>query len=230
MDSKIMDKKKDIRILALAIISTLIIAMMTRLPKLLLLLIHADVSGNVLNLIKSIFKFILAGTTALVIRNLLNEKVKIGKRNMVKGIFLYGTIVVIATVLQFIVNFYDLEKGIMEAMPSLLLLIIQCISVGVYEEILCRGLLFTAFRNYFGEGKKKIFLAILLSGLVFGLLHLTNLINRPDQIMSVLLQVVYTTVGGIVFAFVYYRTDNLLPCIILHTLFNFSGTYWKCFV
>lgn len=41
--------------------------------------------------------------------------------------------------------------------------------------------------------------------------------------------VIYAFFFGVLFAVIYYRTDNLLPCIILHGIFDFISVIWICF-
>ena len=68
-----------------------------------------------------------------------------------------------------------------------------------------------------------------LSSFIFGLFHLTNLIDKPYLVIGTICQVLYATFGGVLFAVIYYRTQNILPGIILHASFNFTSLMWKSF-
>lgn len=75
----------------------------------------------------------------------------------------------------------------------------------VVEELLFRKVLIDRIRK-FGDGK-----AVLLSGLFFGLFH------------GNFTQFFYTTLVGMLFAFVYVKTGKVLHTIILHMTANFIG-------
>ncbi|MCR5807870.1 MAG: CPBP family intramembrane metalloprotease [Oscillospiraceae bacterium] len=121
------------------------------------------------------------------------------------------------------------EIGFVQALPQLLLFFVFNMTVGVVEEVLYRGLIFNSFRKYFGESKKGVYRAVLLSALVFGIVHLTNLIFTPDLVIATITQVIYAFFFGVLFNVIYYRTDNLLPCIIMHGVFDFISVFWTCF-
>lgn len=53
--------------------------------------------------------------------------------------------------------------------------------------------------------------AIIFQAITFGLLH-----GNPVQI-------IYATILGLIFGYIYYKTDNLLPAIILHVAINSSS-------
>ena len=74
----------------------------------------------------------------------------------------------------------------------------------VCEETIFRGLVLTIF-----DGKLPKWLGILLSALVFALIHL------PSPIAFI-----YTLTLGIVLGFVRYRTKSLVPCVLAHIIFN----------
>ena len=74
----------------------------------------------------------------------------------------------------------------------------------VCEETIFRGLVLTIF-----DGKLPKWLSILISALVFALIHL------PSPIAFI-----YTLTLGVVLGFVRYRTKSLVPCVLAHIIFN----------
>lgn len=74
----------------------------------------------------------------------------------------------------------------------------------VCEETIFRGLVLTIF-----DGKLPKWLGILISALVFALIHL------PSPIAFI-----YTLTLGVVLGFVRYRTKSLVPCVLAHIIFN----------
>ena len=81
------------------------------------------------------------------------------------------------------------------------------ILIPIAEELLFRGIIFTEFRRAF-----KPWLAILLNGLLFAVIHW----NLP--------QAGYVFVAGCVFAAAYYWSDALWLPIVLHMVYNFFGS------
>lgn len=156
-------------------------------------------------------------------------KIDIGREKLFKGIFWYGLVLCIAVIVNFITGYTAPEKNIAAALPYLLLSFASMMCVGVAEEVMCRGFLFGACREYFGENKKGIYLSVFVSALIFGCSHIGNLIFTPDLVIATVAQVIYASEVGIIFAVIYYRSENLLPCIILHGLFDFASDFWLCF-
>ena len=165
----------------------------------------------------------------IIIKKLFGMKIGIGKKELAKGIFLYGLVVCITAVTQFILSFQTPEKSLGQALPWILLFFIYNMTVGMIEEIIYRGLIFNSFRKYFGESKNDIYKAVLMSGAVFGAVHITNLIFAPALFIATITQVIYAFFFGVLFAVIYYRTGNLLPCIILHGIIDLSAAFWTCF-
>lgn len=106
---------------------------------------------------------------------------------------------------------------------------IVTLAIEIYEELLCRGLLFHSFESYFGDTKKGIYLSAILSSFVFGIMHLTNLIWSPSLIITTICQVIYATFVGFLFCVIYYRSKNLISCILLHGIFDFTAYFWFAF-
>lgn len=94
---------------------------------------------------------------------------------------------------------------------ELFLTLIAMLFTGFFEELL--------FRSYLVRlllGKSKI-LAIAIPSLLFGIVHLFNLLGGAD-IMQTLLQVCYASAFGFMCTAFFYKTDNIIPCIICHSL------------
>ncbi|WP_145333782.1 CPBP family intramembrane glutamic endopeptidase [Paenibacillus xylanexedens] len=75
------------------------------------------------------------------------------------------------------------------------------IIIPFYEELLFRGLLFTTVLNKFGFKW-----ALIVSSVIFGLLHSDLFI--------------LTTIYGLIFNYIYFKTNSLIPGIVLHMVWN----------
>lgn len=78
----------------------------------------------------------------------------------------------------------------------------------VLEELLFRGAITKALLQQYNPTK-----AILISALLFGVLHI-----NPAQIIPAFL-------SGILLAWTYYKTASLLPCILMHIVHNSLSVY-----
>lgn len=90
-----------------------------------------------------------------------------------------------------------------------------CLLIAISEEIVFRGNLFKEFLKH-----KSPFLSILYSSLIFGAIHLLN-ISSLDSIIYCLIQAIYAFAIGLIMAFMYYYTDNIIIPISFHFLYNF---------
>lgn len=100
-------------------------------------------------------------------------------------------------------------------------LLFLTIFIGIAEEFLCRGWLQNEFIERYGDSKKHIILSILFSSLIFGLIHLSNLLNGQDLI-STIMQVIQATSAGLLFGSIYYKTKNIWSVVFLHSVYDFS--------
>jgi membrane protease YdiL (CAAX protease family) len=87
---------------------------------------------------------------------------------------------------------------------------ILCIALlgPILEELLFRGAITKVLLEKYSPAK-----AILISGLVFGIFHL-----NPAQVVNACFL-------GFFFAWLFYKTKSLLPCILLHVLNNSLAVY-----
>lgn len=96
-----------------------------------------------------------------------------------------------------------------------LLYVLSMFCVGFLEEVIFRGLLFQAMAK---DGVKS---AIIVSSITFGIGHIVNLINGSGaELLPNLLQVMYAVAIGFAFVMIYCKTKSLVPCIIVHGVFN----------
>ena len=180
-------------------------------------------------ILSTLIKLVLSAIFIFLTIKVYKLKIGFGKSKLVKGLFWFGLVLCIATVFNFVGGYIKPEISFIQALPMIMLYLVYSISVGLYEEIACRGFVFGLFRKYFGDSKKGIYLSVLLSALVFGCAHFVNLIVYPELVISTIAQVISASLVAVLFAVIYYRTENLLPCIILHSAFDFAGFFWFCF-
>ena len=104
---------------------------------------------------------------------------------------------------------------------GILLYALFCISVGFFEEMAFRGCVLMFLLKKRTKTKGGIFMAIFLSSVAFGLIHLVNLFTSSP--IAVLLQIGYSALIGALCSLVLLMTKNIWICVLLHSVYNFAG-------
>ena len=109
-----------------------------------------------------------------------------------------------------------LERPDMPLKPAwqIVAFIIGMSLVGVAEEFVFRGIVAQTMLEHFGTSRAGVWKAAVVSGLLFGAAHLTNLFGSAP--LGVLMQCVFTASLGTLFAAIYFRTGNLWVTVFLH--------------
>ena len=97
-----------------------------------------------------------------------------------------------------------------------------CLSVGMFEEFIFRGIIFAVLLGYFPKTQEGLWKAYIASCLVFALAHLFNGLS-----FGTILQVGYTFLTGGLFGFVLLKTKNLFCCGVIHAIYNFCGLLFE---
>ena len=90
---------------------------------------------------------------------------------------------------------------------------VVCVMAPVCEEILFRGFVFSALRTRLG-----LIVAAVVSGAIFGSIHITNYLGEPAKLAAASIITLVTL--GTLFALLFWKTGSLLPCITLHAINN----------
>lgn len=106
------------------------------------------------------------------------------------------------------------EDGTLLPLGRILSFFANMMLVGVAEEFLFRGVIGETLLEHFGTSRAGIWKACLLSGLLFGGAHLTNLVSSAP--LGVLMQCVFAASLGVLYAAIYFRTGNLWVTVFLH--------------
>ena len=124
------------------------------------------------------------------------------------GLFELGYVLV-----SYVPNLID---GSFSLKPLTWVIIITSLTAGIKEEFLFRGVIVSTLLRQWKD--RNMFLqAALVSGIVFGLIHATNVLAGADP-MQTLFQVIASVGVGIFFAAVYIRCGSILPCMFYHVL------------
>lgn len=98
--------------------------------------------------------------------------------------------------------------------------IVCMLCVGFLEEVIFRGLLFTAI------ARNNIKSAVMISSVTFGIGHIINLFNGSGMdLVNNLCQIVFAIAVGFLLVTIFYRGGSLFPCIIVHSAINTLSTF-----
>ncbi|MCR4762842.1 MAG: CPBP family intramembrane metalloprotease [Lachnospiraceae bacterium] len=95
----------------------------------------------------------------------------------------------------------------------------MAIMAGVNEETMYRAMIIPVGMRYL-KGQHRAWMVIVISSLVFGPMHLTNIFAGADVGMT-LVQTVMATCGGIILGAIYLRTGSVIPGMAAHALYDF---------
>lgn len=121
--------------------------------------------------------------------------------------------IIMVTLILGIINLFPFNVSIEITTISV---IIQCFFVSLMEELIFRGYVYKICEEKWGDKK-----AIILSSILFGVIHMINVLN--DDIIMVVLQMAYTTSIGIVFAIIIYKKQGIILSILAHAIINITA-------
>lgn len=168
-----------------------------------------------INLLAQIIFALLVLIVMLIFKNsyVFTEK----KEKFFKSVFL-GIPILVITAINLCGNLLTIE-GV--SLGNLINLILLTLFIGIAEEFLCRGWIQNEFMERFSDSKKHIILSIVLSSLIFGLMHITNIFSG-QTIYETIIQIAQATAAGVLFGSIYYKTKNIWAVIFLHSMYDFA--------
>ena len=107
----------------------------------------------------------------------------------------------------------------------IVLMILEAMVVGMYEEIVFRGFILTHLLKRFEGRRKGMSRAVIAGSVIFGCSHFFNLLGGAG-LLPVLMQVIYTTIIGVALSAIFIRSrGNLVWCAILHGLYDVAAGF-----
>jgi len=173
---------------------------------------------------------ILGGSFALIMYMVAGKGFFRSKINM--NIFtIFATIMFLSISLCLLIFSYQESTKVIKSgwESEVFISLILMLCVGIMEEFMCRAIFLNGFRKMFAKNKKGLYGAVLLSSLIFGVLHYSYYhlflhMHNGDSVVAflfVVLKILITTGVGVFFATIYLKTNSILYCVILHGLNDF---------
>ena len=165
---------------------------------------------------------IWASTIVIVVMIFKNSYIFTEKREkLLTGLKLGWPLLAIAGIYMVLNIVYGIIESANFNIPTILNLATFCLLIGITEEFLCRGWLLNEFLERFSNSKKNIVLSIILSSLVFGLMHIVN-IGAGQTIVETIIQIINATFLGVFFALIYFKTKNIWSVVLIHAIWDFG--------
>ncbi|MBE5747058.1 MAG: CPBP family intramembrane metalloprotease [Clostridiales bacterium] len=164
----------------------------------------------------------LCGATAAILLMIRLKLRLFGKPQ--KWLYLLPCLAVAVANFQFSAYFSGKMQLIYNKPTDILLFAGYCLSVGLFEEMIFRGVVFAVLAGVFAQSKKGFVWTYVVSSLVFGFAHLVNGFS-----LGTLLQIGYSILTGGLFAFCMIKTKNIFCCALVHGMYNFCGLLFETF-
>ncbi|WP_055443770.1 CPBP family intramembrane glutamic endopeptidase [Lacinutrix himadriensis] len=151
----------------------------------------------------------------------LISKIKLNLRSYKENII---TIVITLVIFYFSYNYVStkiIETNLDVSWFNNLLFFISCLCVAIFEELFFRVYVFE--RIY--KSKKKIILSIVLTSVIFGCAHFSNMLKADVEQLSIIIQVISAVGIGLIFQTILIRVKSILFVITLHAIINYLGMY-----
>lgn len=121
----------------------------------------------------------------------------------------------------------NVEAGIVIdiSKPMLITLhLLTALSTGWVEEVLFRGMVATTLLQKWGQSRTGIYLAVLVSSILFGAVHLLNFIQGRKPLLNTAAQITFAIFFGVMFSACLLRNRSIWPVILLHAAVDWAGT------
>lgn len=176
---------------------------------------------------KIIFKIILTIFTFILLSkySLLHN---LRLRNNKNIFFIIISIILISISYYFIDN--EIKMNTVHINPlEHFLFFISCFTVGLFEELFFRIFIFYFIIKIFEKDDKKLLKSIILTSIIFGFSHFSNLLNPDYNKLSVINQSLFAISIGIMLQSLFIRFNSLIFIVTLHALINYIGSYKSFF-
>ncbi len=228
IENKAKNSKKDMNIFVYFILATIVCLIIGFLLSIMNSSFFSDVLNGLIRdilthgsyserFIVELFLFIVLFLIARNYKIINISKLRKKKIGTMKAILMAWPLLFVS-LLEFSTSLYEvifLENNV--NYRNILSLILWCLSVGLFEEFICRGIVQNKFIEKYGTSYRKILLCIFLSSLVFGFMHIVNYFNGKS-LFETIMQTIQAIGAGFVLGAIYYRTKNLFSVIIIHAL------------
>ena len=105
---------------------------------------------------------------------------------------------------------------------DILSVVLFCLGVGIFEELIFRAILNDAIIYQFRKCKGVFVIAIIVSSFIFGYVHVMfEDISNPAVFLAMVFKTLSTGMQGACLTILYWKTRNIIGLAIIHALYDF---------
>ncbi len=169
-----------------------------------------------LNSFNNIIAFILL---LCIVRAIgLSDNIPWNIKGAYKGILLGVIFIIFSLVQTYLLYSNAADKSIVVNVSGVIFGLIYCLTIALWEELLCRGIILTSILKKWHDRDKGVIKSVIVSSLIFGCAHIITAVNT--SLSSSLMQVCYASVMGMLIGVIYIKTRSLGSAIVLHFILN----------
>ncbi len=124
-----------------------------------------------------------------------------------------------------IIAFFNEKTTLTASDTDVYMFLMQSVSIGLFEELIFRGLMLAWILDYLKDTKHAVLKSMFISSALFGLVHLLN-IFAGASFGQTILQMLYTTLTGLMWSAVLVLTKNIWTTVVLHIVYNIAGLFF----
>jgi len=113
----------------------------------------------------------------------------------------------------------------LKPVSHIIIFTITMILIGSAEELTFRGVIANVLFDKYGKSSAGVWFSTIMTGVVFGAMHIFNAINPEISFFSALVQSIAAGVIGMALTAVYYRSRNIWLLIFLHAFIDFGALF-----
>lgn len=173
-----------------------------------------------LELIKEVTAVIFAVIFLLLIggKKILTEK----GNNFMPAISVAMFPIVVSALL--IISSLANTQGTLVPATHIAIFVLFVIAIGIAEELIFRGCITNILANKYLVDEKGVYFTVFLSGAIFGLLHLANILSGVE-ITGAINQALGAFSGGCLLTAIYLRSRNIWIVAFVHAFEDFAGMF-----
>jgi membrane protease YdiL (CAAX protease family) len=108
--------------------------------------------------------------------------------------------------------------------PGLIVLYVaRNLAIGFCEEVMGRGVVLAVMLRKWGQSRRGIYRAVMVSSALFGVAHIFNLLAGRLPPLASLTQIIYSFVFGVAFAACFLRNNSIWPVVVIHAAIDIGG-------
>ena len=105
---------------------------------------------------------------------------------------------------------------------------IYILGIRFFEETIFRGIISNKLGKRFGRDAKGVWKAVVISGVIFGFMHLQNVFHGV-QFVPALAQSIVAMATGMLITAIYYRGGSIFAVILMHAFVDFGPLFAATF-